>query len=87
MSLVDSCSSADARPSPTSGGRLTTLEQGGHRFELTQKPHCAISNTSLLLAREDHPDKKNFALEHCQPVPTIGKPLEWRMNDHLSWHN
>ena len=60
---------------------------GGHRFELTQKPHCAISNTSLLLAREDHPDKKNFALEHCQPVPTIGKPLEWRMNDHLSWHN
>ncbi|MCT3301197.1 hypothetical protein EFP25_16850, partial [Lactiplantibacillus pentosus] len=43
---------------------------------------CAISNTSLLLAREDHPDKKNFALEHCQPAPSVGKPLEWRMNDH-----
>ncbi|PRO94823.1 hypothetical protein C6Y08_07815, partial [Lactiplantibacillus pentosus] len=42
----------------------------------------AISNTSLLLAREDHPDKKNFALEHCQPAPSVGKPLEWRMNGH-----
>jgi hypothetical protein len=49
--------------------------------------HCAISNTSLLLAREIHPDKKNFALEHCQPAPTVGKPLEWQMNDHLSWCN
>ncbi|MCT3330553.1 hypothetical protein EFP40_17155, partial [Lactiplantibacillus pentosus] len=36
----------------------------------------------LLLARETHPDKKNFALEHCQPAPTVGKPLEWQMNDH-----
>ncbi|MCT3284500.1 hypothetical protein EFP16_13455, partial [Lactiplantibacillus pentosus] len=36
--------------------------------------HCAISNTSLLLAREPHPDKKNFALEHCQPAPPVGKP-------------
>ncbi|MCS8603939.1 hypothetical protein EFE36_10360 [Lactiplantibacillus pentosus] len=35
--LVDPCSFAGARLSPTSGGRLTTLEQGGHRFELTQK--------------------------------------------------
>ncbi|WP_225368137.1 hypothetical protein, partial [Lactiplantibacillus pentosus] len=49
--------------------------------------HCAISNTSLLLAREPHPDKKNFALEHCQPAPSVGKPLEWRMNDHLTWCN
>ncbi|WP_260202931.1 hypothetical protein, partial [Lactiplantibacillus pentosus] len=48
---------------------------------------CAISNTSLLLAREPHPDKKNFALEHCQPAPSVGKPLEWRMNDHLTWCN
>lgn len=60
MSLVDSCSSADARPSPTSGGRLTTLEQGGHRFELTQKTHCAISNTSLLLARERPPGQEEL---------------------------
>ncbi|MCT0162880.1 hypothetical protein EFM55_11080, partial [Lactiplantibacillus pentosus] len=49
--------------------------------------HCAISNTSLLLAREIHPDKKNFALEHCPPAPTVGKPLEWRMNGHLSRYN
>ncbi|WP_260212714.1 hypothetical protein, partial [Lactiplantibacillus pentosus] len=47
----------------------------------------AISNTSLLLARETRPDKKNFALEHCQPAPPVGKPLEWRMNDHLAWYN
>ncbi|WP_259682711.1 hypothetical protein, partial [Lactiplantibacillus pentosus] len=46
-----------------------------------------ISNTSLLLAREIHPDKKNFALEHCQPAPPVGKPFEWRMNDHLSGYN
>ena len=49
--------------------------------------HCAISNTSLLLAREIHPDKKNFALEHCQPAPTVGNPLEWQMNGHLSRYN
>ena len=48
---------------------------------------CVISNTSLLLAREPHPDKKNFALEHCQPAPSVGKPLEWRMNGHLFRYN
>ncbi|MCT3300560.1 hypothetical protein EFP25_13400, partial [Lactiplantibacillus pentosus] len=30
------------------------------------------------------PDKKNFALEHCQPAPPVGKPLEWQINGHLS---
>ena len=49
--------------------------------------HCAISNTSLLLAREIHPDKTNFALEHCPPAPTVGNPFEWQMNGHLSGYN
>ncbi len=49
--------------------------------------NCAISNTSLLLARETRPDKKNFALEHCQPAPPVGNPLEWKMNDRLPWNN
>ena len=34
-----------------------------------------------------NPDKKNFALEHCQPAPPVGNPLEWQMNGHLSGYN
>ncbi|MCT3297943.1 hypothetical protein, partial [Lactiplantibacillus pentosus] len=37
--------------------------------------------------REPHPDKKNFALEHCPPAPTVGNPLEWQMNGHQSGCN
>ncbi|MDN7058564.1 hypothetical protein EQK26_06565 [Lactiplantibacillus plantarum] len=69
MPILDSCSSAGARPMPTSGAGCQLLERSRRRFELTHNPrHLKYESYSK-------PEERHFRLRIIWLLSIVTQPL------------